>query len=98
MNLEQVEGQMAEYEGKSVGVAIPIHGSIVQMIFGTLTIVHNWTEHIILYEIHLQPDFAVSFQAQDIHKIVNAPNENLAATIYLKRDEHDSEKPRLDHV
>ena len=86
MNLEQIEGQLAEYEHMTVSVAIPIRGTVCQIFFGVLHIVHDWENHIIRYEIGFYPDAAVSFQAQDVHKIENKPNNQLAASITLKSD------------
>jgi hypothetical protein len=86
MNLEQVEGQMSEYEHQTISVAIPIRGTVCQVFFGDLHIVHNWAEHTISYEIGFYPDAAITFQAQDVHKIVPKPNNQLAAAVILKSD------------
>lgn len=97
MNLEQVEGQLSEFEGKDVSVAVPIRGTVCQVFFGKLEIRHNWEQHIISYEIGFYPDTAISFQAQDVHRIVPAPNETLSATILLKSDTW-MEQSKYSHV
>lgn len=100
MNLEQVEGQLAEFEGHDVSVAIPIRGTVCQVFFGKLEIVHDWAQHIILYQLGFYPDAVISFQAQDVQCIVTVPattNNGLLAKITLKPDTF-MEQSRLDHV
>lgn len=97
MNIEQVEGQMAEYEHQTISVAIPIRGTICQVFFGELHIQHNWADHIISYEIGFYPDAAITFQAHDVQKIVSKPNNQLAASIVLKSDSW-LEQSKLHHV
>jgi len=86
MNLEQVEGQMAEFEHQTISVAIPIRGTVCQVFFGELHINHDWVNHTISYEIGFYPDAAISFQAQDVHKIVPHPTNQLVAAVTLKSD------------
>lgn len=87
MSLEQLEGQMQEYEGKTIAVAIPIRGTVFNTFYGELTINHDWANHAIYYSIRLHPDQDINFQAQDIQKITEKPNENLEASVQLKGDE-----------
>ena len=97
MNLEQIEGQMAEFDGMMVSVTVPIRGSIYQAFFGHLHIGHNWEEHIILYEIRHYPDASISFQAQDVQSITPTNTPELVARIVLKSDA-PMEKSKFDHV
>lgn len=86
MNIEQVEGQLSEFEGKPVAVALPIRGTVVQMFYGSLEITHDWENHLIIYRIRFYPDTSINFQAQDIHKITPTPSEEVMASIVLKSD------------
>ena len=91
MNTEQVEGQLQEYDGKMLSVALPIRGTCYMHFFGYLHITHNWEERdgFILYSLRFMPDQVVAFRAQDILKIVpnTNPNDEQLATIYLNPDE-----------
>lgn len=86
MNLEQAEGQLSEFDGCPVSIILPIRGTVVQSFFGTLKISHNWDDHIILYSVKFYPDTEISFQAQDVEKIIPRPNDDLDANIILKSD------------
>lgn len=86
MNIEQVEGQLSELDGKSVSVTIPIRGTVIQTFYGQLAVKNDWENHIIRYSLRFYPDADINFQAQDVHKIIPHPTENLDANIILKSD------------
>jgi len=93
MNIEQVEGQLAEFDGNEVSVILPIRGTVLQTFYGRLEIKHDWENYIILYSIKFYPDVEVSFQAHDVQKIILYPYEssdvnsmNIVASIVLKGD------------
>lgn len=86
MNIEQVEGQMNEFKGKTIAVAIPIRGTVHQTFYGDLEIHHDWENHLIIYSIKFHPDSDINFQAHDVHKIIPKPNEEVHASVILKSD------------
>jgi hypothetical protein len=86
MNEEQIEGQLAEFNGHFVCVEVPVRGTVFQTFLGPLEITPNWLENIIVYSIKFYPDQEISFQAQDVEKIVLDPNEIMKAIIFLKSD------------
>jgi len=88
MNIEQVEGQLSEFEGKPVSVALPIRGTVVQMFYGNLEITHDWENHLIIYRLRFYPDTSINFQAQDVQKITINSFEEIMASIVLKSDAH----------
>lgn len=95
MNTEQVEGQLQEYEGKPVSVAVPIRGTCHLQFFGNLHITNNWEERdgFILYSLRFLPDQCVCFRAPDVLKIVvnTEPTDEMLATIHLKTDDWKAE-------
>lgn len=101
MNIEQAEGQLAEFEGKSVTVVIPIRGTVFQSVFGMLKIEHDWEHHIISYElINYTFDTVISFQAHDVQKIatpLKPSTSNFVAKIFLKPDTF-MQQSKLDHA
>ncbi len=86
MNIEQVEGQLNEFKGKHIAVAIPIRGTVHQTFYGNLEINVDWVNNIILYVIKFYPDADISFRAEDVHKIIVAPNDELSAKVILNSD------------
>lgn len=92
MSFEQIEGTLAEYEGKQISVAIPIRGTIHFNYYGNLVIMHDWSNHAIHYSIKLHPDSDINFQAHDVEKVIPKPNAELEATIVLKSED---EKAKL---
>lgn len=95
MSFEQMEGHLAEYEGKQISVVIPIRGTVHFSYYGNLAINHDWANHSIYYSIRLHPDSDINFQAQDVEKIIPKPNSELDATIILKSEE---ERYKLHHA
>lgn len=93
MSFEQLEGHLAEFEGKQISVAIPIRGTAYIGYYGNLAINHDWANHAIYYSIRLHPDSDINFQAHDVEKIIEKPNAELEATIVLKSEE-DRYKPQ----
>ena len=87
MSFEQLEGHLAQYEGKTVSVAVPIRGTVYVAYYGNLSINHDWENHAIYYSIRLHPDSDINFQAHDVEKIIPKPNDELDATVILKSEE-----------
>ena len=102
MNTEQVEGQLQEYDGKTVSVALPIRGTCHLQYFGNLNITHNWEDQdgFILYSLRFMPDQVIAFRAPDVLKIIpnTNPNDEEMATIYLKPDDWKAEPHFYKHV
>lgn len=86
MNVEQVEGQLSEFEGKPVSVTLPIRGTVVQVFYGNLEITHDWENHLIIYKLRFYPDTSINFQAHDVLKITTTPMQEVSASIVLKSD------------
>lgn len=97
MSYEQIEGKLAEFEGHAVSVVLPIRGTIVQAFYGSLAIKHDWANHIILYKLSFYPDAELSFQAHDVDKILENPNDQVTASIILKADAW-MEQSKLSHA
>ena len=99
MNIEQVEGQLAQYKGKLVAVCVPIRGTIHQTFYGHLEIVESWEDHkFILYTVNFWPDADVNFRAGDVLKITDKPTANIAASILLITDEWKAHQKLLKEV
>jgi hypothetical protein len=87
MNIEQVEGQLAEFEGNQIFVVLPIRKTVSQRFYGKLSIYHKWEDHIISYEVKLDLNSSVRFQAHDVHSIVPTPTtDGRSIEVNLKSD------------
>ena len=87
MSFEQIEGHLAELEDKTVGVILPIRGSVFVTYCGKLIINHVWDNHSIYYSLRFYPDTAINFEAHDVEKIIKKKdNDELESTIVLKSD------------
>jgi hypothetical protein len=93
MNLEQVEGQLAEFEGKPVSVTLPIRGSVCIIFGGDLKIEHDWENHIISYQVGF--NHCVHFEAKDVESIA-VMNDMSTASVVLKSDA-PMEKSKFSH-
>jgi len=97
MNIEQIEAQLAEFDGKLISVALPIRGTICQFFYGNLKIIHDWDNTRIIYSVKFYPDTEITFQAQDVYQITTTPSKVLSATVSLKSDSW-LEQSRLTNV
>lgn len=84
MNLEQIEGHLAEFEGKKVSVTVPIRGTAHMIFSGNLQIEHDWENHTISYRVDGSNPF-IHFQAKDVESMC-ATQDNSMASIVLKSD------------
>lgn len=86
MSFEQIEAQLTEFEDELVGVIVPIRGTIIQVFYGKLSYTNDADSHAIIFRLTFYPDAELNFQAHDVDKILNKPNDMLAASIILKAD------------
>jgi hypothetical protein len=95
MNVEQVEGYLAEYKGKSVAVCCPIHGTVFQAFRGNLIIQENWEDNkylFVLYSVDSNYGVTICFRSQDVKEITPNPSPGIAASITLTSEEWMTEK------